>query len=245
MKSIKVFVMCICLFFSITLVSQNNLLSIEIIPYASMKRIGTGLNISYHYYFNNSFGASINGGIMYASFDSGLEKEFFTSNGVQLSQWSNSIDIYTSQPFPLNEIVDSDDFEYFSNQGFKHYKPHSSFRLNRFVNLKLQYRKRLKKISFDAGLGPMIGLANRDDVIVGFTGEIILNATGQRDSFWVNLNFKTRYLFFGLDGNLGMKYHINDRLTIGVNGGINYILNRNLIEDEKYIYTGITTSVAF
>lgn len=91
----------------------------------------------------------------------------------------------------------------------------------------------------------MIGLTNRDDVIVGFTGEIVVNATGQRDNFWVNMNFKTRYLFFGLDGNVGLKYHFNDRLAIGINGRLNYILNRNLIEDEKFIYTGLTTSLAF
>jgi hypothetical protein len=159
-----------------------------------MMGIGSGLNIQYGTEFKNRFCRVASFGFMYENYNTGFEREFFTSNGVPLAEWPTEVDIETNRPYPLGGVVNGIDFENLDKLGFKQYKPKMGYRLNRYLSYELMYRITSNKLKMYAGVGPTLGLTNRDDTHVGFTGTIKNTFYGLEERFWININIRAKYL---------------------------------------------------
>lgn len=237
-----IFSMLLFLFSTQYMSAQYQSIIVEVMPVAFMKGNGTGLNATYKKMFNNKLGLSFSMGMIYDNFHSGLEREFFTMDGEPIERWSTEVDIYMDRPYPLGGIVNDNDFSYFEQLGITHYKPRTSYRLNRYIILDFVYSYPMKKWAFHFSAGPTLGLTNRDDVIVGFTGEIMNNFAGDSERFWVNFNFRSKYLYFGTAGKLALDYHLSEKLSLGLSCGVHYIFDRHFGEDDKLLYLGLTVT---
>lgn len=223
--------------------TKHHALSFEVVPAALMVGLGSGLNLQHSYNFNSRLSSLSTVGFMYNSYTTGLERELFTSNGVPLAEWSTEVDIYTNRPYPLGGVVNMIDFENLDRLGFKQYKPKMGYRLNRYLSSELLYKVLNRKLQIYAGLGTMIGLTNRDDTHVGFTGTIENGFTGLKERFWININIRAKYMYLGSTAKLLFIYSVNDRLGLGFSSGIHYIFDKRFREDTKIPYIGITAKV--
>jgi hypothetical protein len=222
---------------------KHQSLSFEIIPAAFMMSIGSGLNIQYGYEPNNRILTTASIGFLYNNYTTGFERELFTSNGVPLAEWSTEVDIETNRPYPLGGVVNSIDFKNIDRLGFKQYKPKMGYRLNRHFSCELLYKAINRKLKLYSGIGIMLGLTNRDDTHVGFTGTIRNDFNGLEERFWININIRAKYLFMGGTAKMNLLYPINDKLDIGLTSGIYYIFDKRFREDIKIPYLGITSKI--
>ena len=153
-------------------VKLKHSLSFEIIPVSYMMTVGSGLNIQYAFESKKRFLSLVSAGFMYNNFNTGHEREFFTSNGVPLAKWSTEVDINTTRPYPLGGIVNSNDFQNLDKLGFKQFKAKMGYRLNRYLSYELLYKLSKRKLQFYAGGGITLGMTNSDETHVGFSGNI-------------------------------------------------------------------------
>lgn len=221
-------------------IQSNNSISIEIIPWALFQTPGSGLNITYNRETSKAFNHAFSIGFLYNNFETGFERELYTLNGVPLAQWSTEVDIETKRPYPLNGVVNDNDFRNLDNLGIKQFKPKLGYRLNRAVAYELSYFIINKKLRLGAGIGTTLGMTDRDDTHVGFTGNITNNLTGQTERFWVNINIRARYLYLGFNSKISLDYPVSESIRVGVNLGLNYIFDKNFQEDIKIPLVGLT-----
>lgn len=223
---------------------KHHSVSFEVIPMAFMMSAGSGLNIQYGYEFNSRLFSLATIGFMYNNYTTGFEIELFTSNGIPLAEWSTEVDIFTNRPYPLGGVVNDIDFENLERLGFKQFKPKMGYRLNRFLSCELLYKTINRQIQMYAGIGMTLGMANRDDTHVGFTGTIKNGFNGSEERFWININIRSKYLYLGSTAKLLIVYPINDRFSVGLSSGIHYLFDKNFREDTKIPYLGITTIIS-
>ncbi|MEY4902663.1 MAG: hypothetical protein RLZZ292_478 [Bacteroidota bacterium] len=244
--------LCFIVFSSFTIYGQNKVkrqqqqtssLSIELIPVALMQSAGSGLNIQYGVEGKSRFKSLFSIGFLYNNSNTGHEREYFTSNGVPLAEWSTEVDIETTRPYPLGGVVNSNDFNNLDKLGIKQFKPKLAYRLNRYVSYEFLYKVLNKKLAIASGVGLTFGLTNRDDTHVGFTGTIENPVSGLSERFWVNINIRAKYLYTGATAKLLIDYPITDRLNLGATLGLHYIFDKNFSEDIKIPYLGLTTKI--
>lgn len=221
----------------------NNSLSFEIIPTSFMMSVGSGLNIQYGFESKNKLLSLVSVGFMYNDYTTGFERELFTSNGVPLAKWSTEVDIKTNRPYPLGGVVNSIDFQNIDKLGFKQFKPKMGYRLNRYILYEMLYKVKIRKIRIFAGAGVALGMTNRDDTHVGFTGTIKNGVNGLEERFWININIRAKYLYFGGTAKIDFLYPVNRRLDVGLTSGIHYIFDKYFREDIKIPYLGIVTKI--
>lgn len=223
--------------------TAHHSLSFEIIPSSFMMSVGSGLNIQYGFESKNKFLSLLGIGFMYDNYTTGFEREFFTSNGVPLAEWSTEVDIETNRPYPLGGVVNSIDFQNIDKLGFKQYKPKMGYRLNRYFLYELLYKVSGRKIQIFTGAGLTVGMTNRDDTHVGFTGTIKNEFNGLEERFWININIRAKYLYLGSTAKINLIYPVNSRLNVGLTSGIHYIFDKKFREDIKIPYIGVTTKI--
>jgi hypothetical protein len=240
----------IIFFLKITCIDAQNKkysIAIDLLPLAYITTSGSGLNVNYNYKpskgkMSYEFGI----GFMYNNYNSGLEREFYTQNGVPLANWSTEVDIMTSRPYPLGGVVNENDFYNIDKLGIVQYKPKLAYRLNRFVTLATYYNiVARKKINCDFGIGLTSGLSNRDETHVGFTGNISNEFNGLQERFWVNINIRSKYLYIGALSNFRIEYTIRDNFRLGFIAGLHYIVDKEFREDAKIPYLGLSNKIMF
>jgi hypothetical protein len=224
-------------------IKKNSYLIAELTPTTLTKGNGSGLSIQYGVEGNNRLFSLFSIGFMYDNYTTGLEREFFTSNGVPLAEWSTEVDIETTRPYPLSGVVNSNDFKNLDKLGIKQFKPKIGYRLNRYIAYELLYKLLNKKLNIYSGFGSTFGITNRDDTHVGFTGTIRNGINGTSEKFWVNINIRAKYLYLGATNKIFIDYPITERVKFGVSTGLHYIFDKNFREDTKIPYFSVTTKV--
>ncbi len=217
-------------------------LAIELIPWGYLQTgQTTGLQAGYEY-SRRRWTHAFTAGMVYDNFHSGLERETVTVNGQPPAGWSTEVDIFTTRPYPLGGVVNELDFRWLESWGFRHSRPKQSYRLNRYLTYECLYHiVQGRRFSLRLGPGITAGLTNRDDTVVGFTGDISSGVTGHTERFWININVRARYLYWGPAARLVADYRISERFSLGLSGGLHYIFAKGFREDVKMPYLGVRT----
>ena len=143
----------------------------------------------------------------------------------------------------MGGVVNQIDFNNLDSWGLKHYKPKMSFRLNRYFTYEILYKLLDKKLNISTGIGTTIGITNREDTWVGFTGEIQNNVSGLSEEMWVNINIRAKYLYLGWTGKLVADYLVTERLNLGISDGFHYIFDKEWGADETLYYVGLLSII--
>ena len=216
---------------------RKHSVSIELIPVAQLFTEASGAQVSYNME-HNRFIHSFTLGFVYANYHSGFELEDYTVNGQPIRKWSTEVDIETNRPYPFG-VVNNIHFHNLDVLGIKQYKPNLSYRLNRYFTYELLYKVLDRKVNISGGVGTTIGLTNRDDTVVGFTGEIIDGITKQKEEFWININIRAKYLYLGWTGRFIADYPITERFKLGLSSGFHYIFDKEWRADQTMYYVGV------
>ena len=213
-------------------------ISIELVPLAQMYGYSNGLMASYNFQ-GKRFYHSLTVGLVFSNHLSGAEAERIKVNGKPYEQWATEIDFQTEYPFPLGGVVKNDIFEQLNDFGFHHFKPRFDYRLNRFLSYEALYKIIDKRFRLACGLGVTAGLTNREYTVVGFSGEITNQLNYFSEAFWVNINARAKYLYWGPVMRLMIDYRLTDNFRAGISGSFQYLFDRNHRVDEGVYLLGL------
>jgi len=239
----KLFIL-VCLFhFSLVIFGQNkkttHSLAIELIPIGHQYAPGNGLSCSYNLE-KGRFYQSFTLGYFSIHYNSSFSSET-TINYLEQDRWSTEIDYEVDDEFPFLASFETEELQ---NLGFHQFKPKPDYRLNRYVSYELLYKILGTKIKVLTGMGLTFGLTNRSYTVYGLDGTIIGSIDNEeRGEFWININARAKYLYFGPSGKLILDYQLADNLYAGISGGFHYIFNKKFAPDAALYYLGLRVKV--
>lgn len=238
------------LFVFIQLIGQNkkwdHSLVVEVIPFSHKLYDGTGLNVNYQIE-KKRFCHSITLGFNYFEFETG-HSQFITNFDDDPGRYSTSVDYEIDEDFPFlyqNSINGKNDYEILQNYGLSNLKPALDYRLQRYLTYEILGKVLQNKINIYVGLGLSLGLVNTSYTVYSMDGFIVKDDKNALvEDFWVRFNVRAKYLYVAPTTKLIIEYPINDRLDLGISGGLHFLLDREFkAEDYSLSYLGIRAKI--
>jgi hypothetical protein len=239
----KAIISSILIFITFSVFGQKNGihgLSLEIIPLGHQYVRGEGLHVNYEYE-QGKICHVFSLGHFFSDFNSTHSAQY-TNFSDDPGRWSTDIDYEINEDFPF--LAPFYLYEELQHHGFYQMKPKLDYRLNRYLSYELLYKLIDKRFRVLPGMGITAGLTNRSYTIYGLDGRITGNISDEEyGEFWITINARAKYLYYGLTGKLVMDYLITDRFSAGITGGFQAILNREFESDTTVFYLGLKTKV--
>lgn len=215
-------------------------LSVEFIPLGHQYVRGDGLHVNYEF-DHGKVCHVFTMGYFFSDFNSSFSAQYtnFTDDP---GRWSTEIDYEINEDFPF--FAPKYLYEDLQNHGYYQFKPKLDSRLNRFISYELLYKLINNRFRVMPGVGITTGLATRSYTIYGLDGRIIGNIDDEDyGEFWININARAKYLYYGITGKLVLDYLFSDRFSAGITTGFQALMNRNFNTDTTVYYLGLKAKV--